>query len=129
VETSNEDKVFWPELQLTKGDLLAYMREVYPYMIPYIENRALTVIRCPDGIDEEFFFQKNLPSYAPDYVLLIEEEDRRIQLCNNIESLIWYANHSAIEYHIPFQSVSSHYPNEIVFDLDPPDLDHFQLAV
>lgn len=129
VEISNEEKVFWPQYQLTKGDLLVYMREIYPYMIPYIENRALTVIRCPDGIEEESFFQKNLPNYAPDYVLVIEDGDKRIQLCNNIESLIWYANHSAIEYHVPFQSVSSQYPNEIVFDLDPPDRDDFQLAV
>lgn len=129
VDISNEDKIFWPKNGLTKGNLLVYIREIYPYMIPYVQNRALTVIRCPDGIEEKSFFQKNLPSYAPEYIDFIEEEGKRIQLCNSLESLIWFANHSAIEYHIPFQTVDNMYPNEIVFDLDPPSREEFHLAV
>lgn len=129
VDISNEDKLFWPEKNLTKGDLLIYMREIYPYIIPYLKNRALTVIRCPDGIKEKSFFQKNLPSYAPEFVEYMEEDDKRIQLVNDLAPLIWFANHSAIEYHVPFQTVYSTFPNEIVFDLDPPSRGKFQLAV
>src|SRR5699024_8733542 len=104
-------------------------REIYPYMIPYVKNRALTVIRCPDGVEEESFFQKNLPDYAPDYIEFIKEGDKRIQLCNDVESLIWHANHGAIEYHVPFQAVESPFPKEIVFDLDPPSRNEFSLAI
>ncbi|MEI3612318.1 DNA ligase D [Pseudogracilibacillus sp. SO30301A] len=129
VNISNEDKIFWPKKRLTKGNLLVYIREIYPYIIPYVQNRALTVIRCPDGIEEKSFFQKNLPSYAPDYIDYLEEEDKRIQICNQLESLIWFANHSAIEYHVPFQTIDSMYPNEIVFDLDPPSREKFVLAI
>ncbi|MBO1002579.1 DNA ligase D [Pseudogracilibacillus auburnensis] len=129
VGLSNEDKLFWPQIGLTKGDLLTFMRDIYPYMIPYLSKRALTVIRCPDGIAEESFFQKNLPSYAPDFVEFIETEDKRIQLCNNLPALIWYANHSAIEYHIPFQPFDSSEPTEIVFDLDPASREDFSLAI
>ena len=129
VDRTNEDKIFWPAPRLTKGDLLTYMREIYPYLIPYVRNRALTVIRCPDGIHEESFFQKNLPNYAPDYIDLMEEEDKRIQLCNRLESLIWFANHGALEYHVPFQMIDSTFPTEIVFDLDPPTTEKFSLAI
>ena len=46
-------------------------------------------------------------------------------LVNNLQSLLWMGNHGALEYHIPFQTVDSAFPNEIVFDLDPPDREHF----
>lgn len=129
VGLSNLDKIFWPNAELIKGDLLTYIREIYPYMIPYLRNRALTIIRCPDGIIEECFFQKNLPSYAPDYIDVVEGKEKRQIVCNRLESLIWLANHSAIEYHIPFQTIHSPFPTEIVFDLDPPHRKQFHLAV
>jgi len=129
VDISNQNKIFWPQSRLTKGDLLIYMRDIYPYFIPYVKNRALTVIRCPDGVEEESFFQKNIPSYAPDFIEVIENNADTLQLCNNLESLIWYANHGAIEYHIPYQTVDSFFPIEIVFDLDPPNRESFSLAV
>src|SRR5699024_3474304 len=54
---------------------------------------------------------------------------KRSIVCNDLASLIWLANHSAIEYHVPFQTVSSAFPNEIVFDLDPPHREKFHVAV
>lgn len=129
VGLSNLDKMFWPQKQLTKGDLLIFIREMYPYMIPYLRKRALTLIRCPDGIEEKCFYQKNLPSYAPDFIDYVEDEDKRNIVCNRLETLIWLANHSAFEFHIPFETVDSPYPTEIVFDLDPPHREKFHLAV
>lgn len=126
---SNLDKIFWPKKKLSKQNLLTYIREIYPYMIPYLRDRALTMIRCPDGVEEECFFQKNLPTYAPEFVEYVERDDKRQIICNKIETLIWMANHSTIEYHIPFQTIHSPYPTEIVFDLDPPHREKFHLAV
>lgn len=129
IAISKEEKLFWPDAGYTKGDLLIFMREIFPYLIPHMKNRALTVIRCPDGIEGEMFFQKNLPNHAPDIVSYVETEDKRLQFCNNLSSLIWYANHGAIEYHLPFQQVTMETPTEIVFDLDPARRAHFPLAI
>lgn len=129
VGISNTDKIFWPKHQLAKGDLLIYIRDISPFMLPYLYQRALTVIRCPDGVEEGCFFQKNLPDYAPKYIDFIADKEKRIQLCNHLDALIWYANHSALEYHIPFQTIGEADPTEIVFDLDPPSQKSFHLAL
>ncbi len=129
VEATNTEKVFWPSVGITKGDLLAYMREVAPYMLPFLQDKLLTIIRCPDGVEEESFFQKHLPDYAPDFVEGVRRGDRVHLTCNNLDALIWFANHGAIEYHIPFQTANHTQPDEIVFDLDPPGREAFHLAV
>ncbi|MFB4169862.1 DNA ligase D [Virgibacillus sp. JSM 102003] len=128
-ELSNTDKTFWPQVNMTKGDLLIYMREISPYMLPYLKDRRLTVIRCPDGVNEESFFQKHLPDYAPSFIKGVSIEDEEFFICDSLDSLLWFANHGAIEFHIPFQPISSDTPTEIAFDLDPPDRDAFPLAI
>ncbi|SFA97564.1 bifunctional non-homologous end joining protein LigD [Lentibacillus halodurans] len=129
VEPSNTDKMFWPSTGLTKGDLLVYMRAIAPYMLPFLNERLLTIIRCPDGVDGESFFQKHLPDYAPDFIKGIKQNGEMHFVCNHLNSLIWFANHGTVEYHIPFQTVDRENPSEIVFDLDPPDREAFSLAV
>nr|WP_164667526.1 DNA ligase D [Virgibacillus doumboii] len=129
VDVSNTEKTFWPDPGLTKGDMLVYMREIAPYMIPFLHNRRLTVIRCPDGVHGESFFQKHLPDYAPEFINSIEIDDEVFFTLNKLDALLWFANHGAIEYHIPFQTYTSEKPSEIVFDLDPPGREAFHLAV
>ena len=130
VDLSKLDKKFWSEPKLTKGDLLTYMREIAPYMLPFMKQRALTLIRCPDGVDGEHFFQKHLPDYAPEYVdYFMTEDDKRGILCDSLESLLWFANHGAIEYHLPFQKFAETMPIEIIFDLDPPSREKFHYAI
>ena len=129
VSISNEDKLLWPKVGATKGDLLIYIREISNHMLPFINERPLTVIRSPDGVTEESFFQKSLPSYAPDFINRVEVKDKQLILCNSMEALVWFANHGAVEYHVPFQTVNQTDPIEIVFDLDPPTEKQFQLAV
>ncbi|WP_369693697.1 DNA ligase D [Lentibacillus sp. CBA3610] len=129
VEPSNTDKVFWPSPELTKGDLLVYMREIAPYMIPFLNERLLTIIRSPDGVRGESFFQKHLPDYAPDFIKGVRQDGEMRFICNDLDSLLWFANHGTMEYHIPFQTARSGNPHEIVFDLDPPDRERFPLAV
>ncbi|GAB2551648.1 DNA ligase D [Gracilibacillus alcaliphilus] len=126
IEVSNTEKFLWPNV-FTKKDLLVYIREISPWMLPFLKTRALTTIRCPDGIDKESFFQKNLPDYTPDY--LSSASNNGLIICNQLKSLVWLANHGSIEYHIPFQRIKSEYPIEIIFDLDPPDRERFDLAI
>jgi len=129
IELTNTNKIFWPDKKLTKGNLLSFIREVSPYMLPFLQDKALTVIRSPDGVEGESFFQKNLPDYTPSFINSIKFKDSQLIVCNTLESLIWFANHGAIEYHVPFQKINDEHPNEIVFDLDPPDRDRFNLAI
>ncbi|GIO24286.1 DNA ligase D [Oceanobacillus sp. J11TS1] len=127
IEVSHTEKYLWPNV-FTKKDLLVYLREISPWMLPFLRNRALTIIRCPDGISKESFFQKNLPDYAPSYLSSHASHEDEI-VCNHVEGIVWLANHGSIEYHLPFQRIGHVTPLEIVFDLDPPDREHFALAV
>ncbi|MFD1168649.1 DNA ligase D [Oceanobacillus caeni] len=126
---SKIDKIYWPDPMYTKGDLLSYIREISPYMLPFLRNRALTLIRFPEGIDGEFFYQKHLPAYAPDFIDFKLIEGEKMIICNRMDAILWFTNHGALEYHVPFQIVDQPKPIEIVFDLDPPDRDAFSLAI
>lgn len=129
IEPTNIDKVFWPDFDLTKGDLLIYLREIAPYMLPFLKDRALTIIRSPNGVTKEHFFQKHLPSHTPDFIEGKQIDDEQLIVCNHLDALIWFANHGAVEYHVPFQLIQHTSPVEIVFDLDPPGRERFDLAI
>lgn len=125
ISFTNLKKAYWQKV--TKLDFLIYIREISPYMLPFLKNKAVTLIRSPDGIFGEHFYQKHVPSYAPPFIHDLTN-DERIR-CDDLTALLWYANHGAIEYHLPFQTVEANAPDEMVFDLDPPDREHFYLAV
>jgi bifunctional non-homologous end joining protein LigD len=129
LEITHPDKPLWNNLDVQKADYIFYLREVAPYMLPFLENRLLTVIRYPHGMFGEAFYQKNCPDYAPDFVQTHQEEGIDYIICNHLKTLIWLGNQLAIEFHIPFQTVQSDGPSEIVFDLDPPSIDEFHLAI
>jgi bifunctional non-homologous end joining protein LigD len=128
IEPSNLEKVFWPEEGLTKGDLLAYVDAVAPFILPAIRDRPLTVKRYPDGVKGQAFYQKNTPAYAPSWVKTetIRAEsagrDVRYTLCNSKRTLMWLANQAVIELH-PWLSRAGtlHRPDFLVFDVDPPE--------
>lgn len=74
-------------------------------------------------------FIKNAPDYIPDFIETKREEDIDYIVCNDIDSLLWLGNQLALEFHIPFQTIDTKYPTEIVFDLDPPSVEEFSLAI
>ena len=129
IDLTNTSKPFWPDKGLTKGDLLVYIRGISPYMLPFLQEKALTAIRSPDGVQGEHFFQKHLPDYAPSFIGSFVVADETFIICDKLDSLVWFANHGAVEYHVPFQKVNESAPDEIVFDLDPPNRDRFDLAI
>lgn len=129
LEITHPDKPLWKNHEIQKANYILYLREIAPYMLPFLENRLLTVIRYPHGMFGEPFYQKNCPDYAPEYVQTHRDEGIDFIVCNNLKTLIWLGNQLAIEFHIPFQTVKSKGPSEIVFDLDPPSIDEFQLAI
>ncbi|MFP7479876.1 DNA ligase D [Terribacillus saccharophilus] len=124
VELSKLDKLYWEEAQIDKLRYLLYIRTVAPFMLPHMRNREMTIIRCPDGIEAEFFYQKHRPDYAPDFI-----PDTKTLQCPDLQTLIWFANHGSIEFHAPFHQIGSAFPREIAIDLDPPTDDALPLAI
>lgn len=128
VRITNWSKVLWPTVNLTKGDLIRYYSEAALYLLPHLQNRPLTVTRFPSGVDGEWFYQKNCPASAPDFVetiLVAGEPDKPEKTINyilvqNRATLVWLANQAAIELH-PWLSLYTRpqYPDWLVFDLDP----------
>jgi bifunctional non-homologous end joining protein LigD len=136
VEVKNLEKVFWPDTGQTKGDLLEYLDAASPYLLPFLRDRPLTVIRYPDGIGGPSFYQKNTPKYAPDWVKTVKLPSPGSQrgevsytLCNSKRTLMWLANQASIEFH-PWLSLVDRIeqPDFLVFDLDPPP-GRFEVAV
>lgn len=129
VIVTHPDKPVFPASHITKDDYLYYLQMVAPMMMPFLQDRLLTVIRYPHGVPGESFYQKNYIENLPEFITTQLVDDTHFILCNNLESLLWLGNQLALEFHIPFQPVTSEQPTEIVFDLDPPSVHDFGLAV
>lgn len=123
---TNLDKVFWPGEHYTKADVLAYYVDVYRYLAPHLKDRPLVLTRYPNGIEGNFFYQKNTPAHTPSWVQTVPipaEKGQRIinfVLCQDLATLVWLVNQGAIELH-PWLSRCDRldYPDFAVFDLDP----------
>src|SRR4030095_5220502 len=79
LELSNLNKVLWPEDGVTKAELIQYYLTIAPTILNHIRGRPLSLVRFPDGIHGEKFFQKNLPSWVPDWLETAEigEEEKK----------------------------------------------------
>ncbi len=127
VETSREDKVFFPDNGITKGDLINYYREVSGFMLSHIRGRPLSLQRYPDGIEKEGFYQKEASAYFPDWIERVSLEKReeggkvKQVTCENAATLVYLADQGCVTFH-PWLSRKDRpdYPDRMVFDLDPP---------
>lgn len=129
ITVTHPDKLAWSALNISKDDYLYYLQVVSEHMLPFLQDRLLTIIRYPDGVPGESFYQKSSPKKLPEFVFTKVVDDTNHILCNNIETLLWLGNQLAIEFHIPFQTIHTEKPSEIVFDLDPPSVNEFSLAI
>lgn len=129
VAFTHPDKPIWPLEGINKDDYLLYLQKVSTYLLPFLSDRLLTLIRFPHGAEGESFYQKHCPDYAPDFVLTKQVEDINYIICNGMETLLWLGNQLALEFHTPFQTIHTTFPTEIVFDLDPPSVSEFSLAI
>lgn len=132
IQISSRDKPLWiiDDKQVIKVEYLQYLREVSAFFLPFLKDKLLTTIRYPHGsMDNEKFFQKNKPDYAPASIKTFWDEDIEYMLCNDIETLLWFGNQLALEFHTPFQKAGKVKPDEIVLDLDPPSIEFFSLAI
>ncbi|RXT14050.1 DNA polymerase domain-containing protein [Ammoniphilus sp. CFH 90114] len=126
VRITNPQKIMWPEAEITKFDYIRYLIEVAPAMLPYLTNRLLTTIRYPDGIHGKSFYQKNIPDHAPEWIKTHTWRDTNYIVANDLPTLVWLGNQACIELHVAFNHYQKErYPTELVFDLDPMDLDDY----
>jgi bifunctional non-homologous end joining protein LigD len=133
VELSNAGKVFYPESGITKGDLVGYYRDVARRMVPYLRDRPLAMARYPDGITGERIFQKNVPRYFPDWVTRtrVKKQDGTLLqvVADKPATVVYLANQACIEMHMFLSRVSAlDRPDQLVFDLDPPDDNRFDVV-
>ena len=77
IDTSHEDKIFFPKAKITKGDVIDYFWRVAKVMLPHVRGRPLAMRRHPDGIEGEGFFQKEVPDYFPRWIKRITTPRKR----------------------------------------------------
>jgi bifunctional non-homologous end joining protein LigD len=125
VEVSNADKVFFPAEGITKGDVVAYYREIAPFMLPWLRDRPIVLTRFPDGIEGKSFFQKDAPDWRPPWirtVTLRTDEGRDLDhfLVDDADGLAWIANLGVIPVHVQANRAGApDRPDWCVVDLDP----------
>jgi bifunctional non-homologous end joining protein LigD len=125
VEFSNVDKVFFPS-GFRKGEMIQYYLEAAPYILPHLRDRPVTLIRFPNGVKGESFYEKNAPGFAPEWIDTYQVPRREHEghinyiLINKAETLAWCANLAALELHPFLHRVPEiDQPTHIAFDLDP----------
>lgn len=120
------DKVFFSERGYTKGDLIHYYEAVADYILPYLVDRPMSMLRQPDGYKDHGFFQKDItfhvPKFARTFTVFSEstKENVHFLLCNNIETLLYMVQLGSIEIN-PWSSTTKRpeHPDWAVMDLDP----------
>jgi bifunctional non-homologous end joining protein LigD len=123
---SNLDKVMYPAVGFTKGQVIDYYARIAPVLLPHLEGRPLTMKRYPNGVNGMFFYEKNCPEHRPDWVQTVpvwsEGNKRTMQYClaQDMATLIWAANLADLELHTSLSLGKEILrPTFIVFDLDP----------
>ena len=154
IKLTNLDRVYWPaeprtrHRAITKRDLIRYLAGVARFMLPHLAYRPLTMIRMPEGINGERFFQKHwtqaLPEFVESVTVFSEHKDgkHRYLLANNLPTLLWLGQVGTLEFHVwhsraqlepeaagaqtdyasslaALESSILNYPDYLVFDIDP----------
>jgi len=125
VRLTNLRKPFWPELGVTKGDLLQYYADVSGALLPHVQGRAMVMKRYPHGAAGEFFFMKRAPSPRPEWIetCSIEHESGNVidfPIVQDVASLLWVVNLGCIDLNQWYARCDDvDRPDYVHFDLDP----------
>jgi bifunctional non-homologous end joining protein LigD len=125
LKLTNLQKPFWPELGITKGDLLRYYARVSPCLLPHLEGRAMVMKRYPNGAAGKFFFQKRAPEPRPDWIETCSIEHASASVIDfpvvrDLASLLWIVNLGCIDLNPWYARCDDvNRPDYLHFDLDP----------
>jgi DNA ligase D len=133
VTISKPDKELWPGV--TKQAYADYLHAVSDDMLPWLQERPLTMVRAPDGVGGERYYQKAAPTYAPSWVKTTRipapsaKRDVDYVVCQDLPTLTWLGNQAVLEFHpAPVRRDRLDRPDLLVFDIDPPE-GAFEMAV
>ena len=133
VTISKPDKELWPGI--SKQGYADYLQAVAGDMLPWLQERPLTMVRAPDGVNGERYFQKSAPTYAPSWIRTTRiaapsaKRDVDYVVCQDLPTLIWLGNQAVLEFHTaPVRRDRLDRPDLLVMDIDPPE-DAFEMAV
>lgn len=126
LKLTNLEKLYWPEEEITKGDLISYYKQISNFILPYIMNRPQVLLRHPNGIKGESFFQKDAGQGIPDWIKTIEipaeSTGKKINyyVITDLDSLLYMVNLGCVEINPWFSKIDRlDYPDYLVLDLDP----------
>jgi len=124
LKLSNLDKVLYPKAGFTKGDVIDFYRRIAPAVLPHLEGRPLTLKRYPNGVEGQFFYEKNCPAHAPDWVkrVKVQMSSKSINfcVCEDVPTLMYLANLADLELHTSLSRADAPLrPTILGFDLDP----------
>jgi len=132
LQVSNLEKVLFPEVGVTKAEVIQYYVHVAPALLPHLAGRPVTFTRWPDGVEGQQFFEKNSARHAPEWVRRVTipspgssrgRETLEMVVLENVADLAWSANLAALELHVPQWQVDDdgvpQLPDLLVLDLDP----------
>ncbi len=132
IELTNLEKILFPDDEVSKAEVIAYYLNIAPTLLNHIKGRALTLIRFPEGVGGESFYQKNRPQYAPDWLefVTLGKEVKDYIIATEPASLVWLANSAALELHqLHSRKPTYDCPDYMVFDLDPPEGYNFKSLI
>jgi bifunctional non-homologous end joining protein LigD len=133
VQLSSLDGPLFDGSDARKRDLVDYLDAVSERILHGLRQRPLSVVRVRPG--QEPFMQKNVPTYAPDWIATTSEwaqssqREVRYALCDDRRTLLWFANQRAVEYHPTLMPLGAGHATQLVLDLDPPPGDAFAHVV
>lgn len=126
LKLSNLDKVLYPAVGFTKGQVIDYFVRIAPVLLPHVKDRPLTMKRYPEGVDGMFFYEKNCPKHRPDWVQTAKvwshgrSDFMQYCLAQDLPTLVWAANLADLEVHTSLSRAEKiEQPTMMVFDLDP----------
>jgi bifunctional non-homologous end joining protein LigD len=126
VEFTNLDKILYPEAMVTKAQVIQHYIRMAPRMLGILNDRPIVLTRFPNGVDEEGFYEKDVPQGTPPWVKTFkkysETAEREINyvVCNDLDTLVWLANLAALELHMTLSKTDAfEKPDLVVFDIDP----------
>jgi len=122
----NLDKVFYPEVGFTKGDVIDYYARIAPALLPHLRDRPLTLKRYPEGVEGPYFYEKRCPSHRPTWMRTEairtagDDEDIRYCMVDGVAALVWLGSIADLELHTPLALARTFdRPTVLAFDLDP----------
>ncbi|GAA6767299.1 non-homologous end-joining DNA ligase [Flavobacterium sp. CGRL1] len=134
---TNQNKIYFPQDGITKGDIIQYYNEAAPLMLPYLKDRPESMNRFPNGIDSPGFYQKDIdadktPKWLKTKKIFSESNDADVNylICNDKETLLYMANLGCIEinpWNSTIKNISN--PDWLVIDLDPAKEDDFKSVI